>query len=144
MRQTPSIGLASDPSIAGSIGRVVWVNGRDPGFLARFDTIGSRSPIIRGLYPGLTARTLNDTRIFDNRELSLAGTLNFVESDFDATNVVLEQTCLKGKAGIELAFDSQTYENMARLPFGIGSGSNNSSLDLWVDMNAPVEPGAQS
>lgn len=133
--QTPSIGLASDPSIAGSIGRVVWVNGRDPGFLARFDTIGSRSPIIRGLYPGFTARTLNDTRIFDNRELSLAGTLNFVESDFDATNVVLEQTFLKGKAGIELAFDSQTYENFARLPFDIGSGSNNSSLDLWVDMN---------
>ena len=133
--QTPSLGLASDPSIAGSIGRVVWVNGRDPGFLARYDTIGSRSPIIRGLYPGFTGRTLNDTRIFDNRDLSLAGTLNFVESDFDASNVALEQTLFGGKAGIELAFDSQTYENYARLPFDIGSGSNNSSLDLWVDMN---------
>lgn len=133
--QTPSIGLASDSSIAGSIGRVVWNSNNNPGFLARYDTIGSRSPVIRGLYPGFTGGTINDTRIFDNRNLSLAGTLNFVESDFDATNVVLEQTFLKGKAGIELAFDSQTYENFARLPFDIGSGSNNSSLDLWVDMN---------
>lgn len=133
--QTPSVGLASDSSIAGTMGRVVWVNGRDSEFLSRFDTIGSRSPIIRGLYPGFTAKTINDTRIFDNRELSLAGALNFVESDFDATNVVIEQTFLKGKAGIELAFDSQTYENFARLPFDAGSGSNGAALDLWVDMN---------
>ena len=40
--KTTSVGLASDSSIVGTMGRVVWVNGRDPGFLARFDTIGSR------------------------------------------------------------------------------------------------------
>ena len=133
--KTPSVGLASDSSIVGTMGRVVWVNGRDPGFLARFDTIGSRSPVVRGLYPGFTAGTINDTQVFDNRELSLAGTLNYVLSDFDATNIALEQTFWKGKAGIELVFDSQNYENFARLPFDAGSGSNGSALDLWVDMN---------
>lgn len=133
--QTPSIGLASDPSIAGSIGRVVWVNGRDSEFQARYDTIGSRSPVIRGLYPGFTAGTINDTNVFDNRNLSLAGTLNHVASDFDVTNLVLEQTFFNGKGGIEIVHDEQTYENLARLPFDIASGSNNSALDLWVDMN---------
>ena len=61
--QSPSIGLASDSTIAGSIGRVVWKSSNNPGFLARYDTIGSRSPVIRGLYPGFTGGTLNDTRI---------------------------------------------------------------------------------
>lgn len=133
--QTPSPGLASDPSIAGTMGRVVWVNGRDPGFLARYDTIGSRSPVVRGLYPGFTAPTINDTRVFDNRKMSLAGTLNYVSSDFDAKNLVLEQTFWKGKAGVEVVHDAQTYENFARLPFDAGSGENGAALDLWVDMN---------
>jgi len=133
--QTPSIGLASDSSIAGSIGRVVWEKNRDSAFQARYDTIGSRAPVIRGLYPGFTAGTINDTQVFDNRKMSLAGTLNYVSSDFDATNIVIEQTFLQGKGGIEIVHDSQTYENFARLPFDIASGSNNSSLDLWVDMN---------
>lgn len=108
---------------------------RDSAFQARYDTIGSRAPVIRGLYPGFTAGTINDTQVFDNRKMSLAGTLNYVSSDFDATNIVIEQTFLQGKGGIEIVHDSQTYENFARLPFDIASGSNNSSLDLWVDMN---------
>lgn len=134
--KTPSVGLASDPSIVGTMGRVVWVSGRDSDFLTRFDTIGSRSPVVRGLYPGFTAGTINDTQVFDNRKKSLAGTLNYVLSDFDATNIALEQTFWKGKAGIELVYDSQTYENFARLPFDAGSGSNGSALDLWVDMDS--------
>lgn len=141
--QTPSIGL-SDPSIAGAMGRVIWQAGVHPGFDERFDTIGSRSVVVKGFLPGFTAPTINDTGIFDNRNIALGGELNFVESDFDATNVALEQTFWGGKAGFEVAFDTQSFNNFAQLPFDAGSGSNNSALDLWVDMNTHLSNGDEN
>jgi outer membrane receptor protein involved in Fe transport len=136
--QFPSAGL-SDPAIAGTIGRVVWPSGDR--FAARHDTIGSRSLEVDGLLPGFSSPTINNTNIFDNREMSIAGTLNFVDSDFEVHNLALEQTFFNGKAGLEIAFDSQTYNNFARLPFDMDTGSNNSALDLWVDMNTHLSNG---
>ncbi len=72
--------------------------------------------------------------VFDNENLSLAGTTNLVTQDFDATNFTLEQTFLDGRAGIEINYDRQNYATFRRLPFNSG-GFQVSYNDVVVDIN---------
>lgn len=62
-----------------------------------------------------------DRPTFDFRENLLTGAFDFVQHKFHATNARLEQLFLDGRAGVELAFDSQNYDRRNNIPF---SGSD--------------------
>ena len=88
----------------------------------------------RTYFPGYTVASL-PLSVFDNTNMLLAGTTNRVERDFDAGSIVLEQGFFKGKAGIEFAYDKQSYDNWFRLPFTGGSNSaQNNFGDVVIDV----------
>jgi outer membrane receptor protein involved in Fe transport len=138
--QIASVGLASNPDIAGVMGRVIWSPATSDGRV-RYDTIGSRSLVNTGTLPGFRGSTINDPQVLDNRNLSLFGNLNHVTQKFDAKNFALEQSFFDGKAGIELAYDNQFFDSYAKLPFDQDTAGNGSALDLWVDMNSHLSNG---
>jgi outer membrane receptor protein involved in Fe transport len=53
---------------------------------------------------------LTDFEVFDFSRHKYGGALGFSNNDFEARNLSLEQTFLNRKAGIEVAWDYQTYE----------------------------------
>ncbi len=67
---------------------------------------------------GFRDHVIMDTSIHDHENLLLQGTSQFSNHDLDAHNFALEQTFLDGRAGIELAVDSQEYQNSRFFPFG--------------------------
>jgi len=76
--------------------------------------------------------------VFDNENMSLAGTTNRVNRDFDTVNVSLEQTLWKGKAGIEVSYDKQKYDTRASLPYSTGAfqvSYNTVSVDVQEYLN---------
>ena len=78
--------------------------------------------------------------VFDNNNLLLSGNSNFVEQDFDAWNITLEQTLFDGKGGLEIAFDKQNYDTFNSLAYaGNGGGDRNY---LHVDMNEILPSGS--
>ncbi len=83
-------------------------------------------------YPSFKTASL-PLEIFDNENMSLSGTTNRVESDFYVNNIGLEQTFFGGKAGIELNYDKQQYDTLARLPFTAG-GFAISFNDVLIDI----------
>lgn len=123
---SPTPGL-SGTSHAGFEGRILF-NGTDRG---RFDLISPISLI--GTQPGFVTPTLR-SGTFDNENILLTGTLDSVIQDFDATNVALEQSFLNNKAGIEIVFDQQTYNNANTLPLG-------SRPDVRIDTNEYIQVG---
>ncbi|MDI1318709.1 MAG: hypothetical protein PSW75_00760, partial [bacterium] len=80
-----------------------------------------------------------DRPTFDFRENLLTGAFDFVRHKFHATNVRLEQLFLDGRAGVELAFDSQNYTRRNNIPF---SGSDATVLiDITqVQSNGQTNP----
>ncbi|MBK1879317.1 TonB-dependent receptor [Pelagicoccus mobilis] len=72
--------------------------------------------------------------VFDNENMSLAGTTNLATQDFDAANFTLEQTFFNGRGGIEFNYDRQNYATFRRFPFNSG-GFQVSFNDVFVDIN---------
>jgi len=114
---TPGILLPDAPNIVGTQSRIQYKSGeqnrigakpRGELFFAKafesetFST-GFAVPVI-GARPG-------DRNIFDNMNHLLTGDTNRASQDFETYNLTFEQGLLDGKAGIELAFDSQDHEN---------------------------------
>jgi len=125
---SPEPGL-SGTGFTGYEGRILF-NGVSRG---RFDLISPVSLI--GTLPGFVTPSLSSS-MFDNEKLLLTGSLDSVVQDFDAFNVVLEQSFLDNKAGIELVFDRQTYRNQNRLPLG-------SRPEVRVDANEYIQVGPE-
>ncbi len=77
-----------------------------------------------------------DDRIFDFREILAEGPNSGQRAEFEAYNFTLEQQLLDGDAGIELAFDKQTYttENFSGI-----SGARN--FGLYLDFNRQLLDG---
>ncbi|MBK1880025.1 TonB-dependent receptor plug domain-containing protein [Pelagicoccus mobilis] len=124
-------GLAGT-SHAGFEGRILF-NGVSRG---RFDLMSPRAPTrLEGApqLPGFTTASLPQS-VFNNQRMLLTGNLDTVNQDFDAFNAVLEQSFLDNRAGIEIAFDKQSYRNQNRLPVG-------SSPDVRVDANEFIQVG---
>ncbi len=86
-----------------------------------------------GYMPNFVTKSL-PLSVFDNENMSLAGTTNLTTQDFDATNFTLEQTFMDGKAGIEINYDRQNYATFRRFPFNSG-GFQVSYNDVVVDIN---------
>jgi len=120
VNNSPTTSVASvgfpDASVAGTIGRITWNqanHGRN-----RFDTLRTDTFESLGRLPGFRAPVIMDSNVLDNENLLISGTTGRVEKDFDVRNFVFEQGFLNGKAGIELAYDVQTYQNDSTLPYG--------------------------
>ena len=86
-----------------------------------------------GYLPNFVTKSL-PLSVFDNENMSLAGTTNLATQEFDASNITLEQTFFNGKAGIEFNYDNQSYESFYRFPFNSG-GFQVSFNDVFVDIN---------
>jgi hypothetical protein len=129
--QVASIGLA-DPGVQGVIGRVRWnrLTPRHPLYKAQVDIL-SLQPLESLPYtPGYVAPVVQDFNVLNNERMLLSGTTNRVEQEFEAPTIALEQILFDGKAGIELAYDHQTYTNWSQLPYSTARDNA-----LFIDIN---------
>ncbi len=117
---------------AGGVGRTLYhiASGGERG---RWDYQVTSSYFHEPYFAGFRTPSI-PTHVLDNRNLLISGDSGRVERDFDASNFVLEQTLLGGRAGIEIAFDKQTYETWRNLPFESGGGSQIGRGDIFVDV----------
>jgi len=125
--QVASVGIPGDPTVAGVDGRILW-RAADHG-RARFDIIATVAPEFRGAFPGFIRPVIMNRNVLDYENLLITGNLGQVEQDFDVQNFAFEQTFLNGKAGIELVYDSQRYENSTFLPY------DSAGSDVYVDVS---------
>jgi hypothetical protein len=129
--QTASVGLPSDPGIQGWVGRIQWnrLNPKFTPYTKQIDVL-SLQPIEVDYMPGFVAPVVMNRSVLNNENLLLSGTTSFLNHDFDALNIAVEQGLFEGRAGIELAFDKQNYENDNQLRY-----DSSRSNFLWIDLN---------
>lgn len=84
------------------------------------------------LRTGYVRTHLNDPRIFNFYENLLTGAFDFREQRFNASDFRYEQLFLGGKAGVELAYNDQTFTRTRDFPIP-GSGNDEGIL---VDVNS--------
>ena len=70
---------------------------------------------------GFSAASLRNRDVFDYHNMLWMGTTNNVNTEFDMNQVFLVQEFWDGKAGLEVAFDTQTREQYEFTPFDTGS-----------------------
>lgn len=78
---------------------------------------------------GFSAASLQNRAIFDYHNNLFQGTTNNVQTDFDISQLFLEQSLFDGKVGIELAWNSQSRSRTAFTAFSSGN-SKKISIDL--------------
>ena len=87
---------------------------------------------------GFRAKSLNNRDVFDYHKVLLQGTTNFVNTNFDMKQFILEQELFGGNAGIEIAWDEQSRDRTRFTPF---SGGANKTIHIDVTENhAPGDP----
>ncbi|RME70675.1 MAG: hypothetical protein D6781_05860 [Verrucomicrobia bacterium] len=59
-----------------------------------------------------------DRNVLDYEKVLLQGEAQYSDHKFDARNITLEQTFFDKKAGIEIAYDKQSYYNERFFPWG--------------------------
>ena len=85
---------------------------------------------------GFTARTFQNTAIYDFENQLISGLLEGREDKFRTSTVTLEQLFQQGKGGIELSFNAQSRNRRSQFPF-----ADYRSTDVWVDNNLWVANG---
>jgi hypothetical protein len=118
-------------NLHGAIGRTSYNFGGRPRLT--WDYFVNSSYYSRSYFPGYTVASL-PLHVFDNTNMLLAGTTNRIEHDFDASSFVLEQSLFKGRGGLELAYDQQSYASWFRLPFAGGTSAQNNFGDVLIDV----------
>lgn len=106
----------------------------DSPMLDRWAEYHANSPYSESYSGGVfTVPTLQNTDVFDYRNMIYSGNTDRVFRDFDAYNVSLEQGFFDNKMGIELAYDTQTYETFEDFYFTGGSGTSRTGpYDIYV------------
>lgn len=85
---------------------------------------------------GFRMPTIQDRNVWDNVNHLLTGDTGFVNRDFTASSLTLEQTFWDKRAGVELVFDSQETDLNYRLPFaGGGAGGGTRAMDVGIDIS---------
>lgn len=120
----PSIGFPNAPysDLQAVVGRVTGAGA--------FDWLMQSNLTEEAWTAGFTARTFQDTRIYDFVNHLITGTVEGREDDFESTTVSLEQLVHGGKGGIELSYNQQTLDRESHFAF-----SDFRSTDVWVDNN---------
>jgi len=93
------------------------------------------SPATGGV--GFRASSLQDRNVFDYHNNLFQGTTNNVETDFDLYQFVLEQELFNGRAGFEIAFDSQERQQDRFNAFSSGN-SKQISIDI-TQQHSPAD-----
>jgi len=129
-----SVGLA-DASVDGVVSSTWWpgVQGAPAGWGF------GRPEFSQGFFndrwaPGFSFPNIIDTNIYDNRRTLLTGNLQFVDQEFDATNIKLEQTFINNMAGFEIAYNEENYLRNGHMP-GSVADSFNVAIDLREKLN---------
>jgi len=86
-------------------------------------------------FVGFTIPVLDNTEIFDYENLLFRGDTNRRYTDYDVQNVQFEQILWDGKAGLELAFDNQSFDRESFLPFTGPDGGSVGTNDVVIDIN---------
>lgn len=84
------------------------------------------------LRTGYVRSHLSNPKVFNFYDELITGAFDFRKQDFNATDVRYEQLLLGGRAGIELAFNDQTFTR--RRDFSIPTGGNDEGI--LVDVNS--------
>lgn len=85
---------------------------------------------------GFGAQSISNRNVFDYHNNLFAGTTNLITTEFDMTQVFLEQELFGGRAGIELAFDKQSRDQYEFTPFDNGDTKN-----IRIDLGENHSPG---
>ncbi len=124
-----SSGLAGTPGVIAAFGPDA------PGdtSLSRFTEYHANSPFGENFAVGFTAPTLQNRDVFDYRNLIYSGGIDFIERDFSAKNIALEQTFLDNQFGIDIAYNDQHYEYLQDFLFVSGDGGSTAGpYDIYV------------
>lgn len=115
--------------IAGMMGRIRWA--QNPNGRPATDMFYSGTT----LWPGFVAPSLQDRAIFDYRKRLISGGLNRIEQKFQVGNVAFTQEFFDGRAGFEVAYDTQATRSYRQLPFSFGdNGGGNAAGSIAIDV----------
>ncbi|MBM3842859.1 MAG: hypothetical protein FJ381_02555 [Verrucomicrobia bacterium] len=96
----------------------------------------ANSPYGEGYTPGFATPTLQNRKVFDYHNLVYSGGVDRVEKVFGARSVALEQTFLRNRLGVELAYDRQNYQWTQDFLFSGGGGTSSAGpYDVYIDIN---------
>lgn len=84
------------------------------------------------LRTGYVRNHLSNRNVFNFYDELITGAFDFREQDFDATDIRYEQLLLDGKAGVELAYNDQTFTTVR--DFSIPTGGNDEGI--LIDVNS--------
>jgi len=120
----PLIGFpaGANANLQAALGRVTGVGA--------FDWLMQSNLTEEAWTAGFTARTFQDTGIYDFVNQLITGTVEGREDKFQNTTVSLEQLFHGGKGGLELSFNQQSLDRRSSFAF-----SDFRSTDVWVDNN---------
>lgn len=85
---------------------------------------------------GFSAKSVRDRNVFDYHNKLFMGTTNEIVTEFDMNQVFLVQEFFNGNAGIELAFDTQTRDQLEFTPFDTGDRKA-----IQLDLSQNLSPG---
>ena len=132
--QAPSMGIPGLEYVGGMPARTLW---RGVGGRQTVDTYATFPFFGNSYSPGFTVPVLMDRNVFDNQNMAISGTMPYRNYNFDVQNIALEQELFDGKAGIEIAYDKQSYENEYYDPFsgaGFFGGNSFRGFDFRIDV----------
>jgi len=119
-----STGLAGSPLASGLPG--------DTG-VNDFREFATNSPYAESYAIGFAVPTLQNTAVFDYRNKMYTNGMDLAVRDFDAKNFALEQNFFNNNAGIEIAYDEQTYDTYQDFIFSGGlQHSSRGEYDIYV------------
>ncbi|QXD25602.1 TonB-dependent receptor plug domain-containing protein [Opitutia bacterium ISCC 51] len=119
-----STGLAGSPLAAGLPG--------DTG-VNDFREFATNSPYAESYAIGFAVPTLRNTDVFDYRNKMYTNGLDLAIRDFDVMNLALEQNFFNNNAGIEIAYDEQSYDTYQDFIFSGGlQHSSRGEYDIYV------------
>jgi len=119
-----SAGLTGSPLFAGLPG--------DTG-LNEIREFATNSPYAESYAIGFAVPTLQNTNVFDYRNKMYTNGHDVAIRDFDAKNFALEQNFFNNTAGIEIAYDEQSYKTFQDYIFaGGGQHSSRGAYDIYV------------
>ena len=92
--------------------------------------------------PNFATPVILDRRLWDNENEIITGLTNQRTMDFETYNITFEQPFFNFRAGLEVAFDHQSYDQRVRIPFtweeSVGDSGNN---DVVIDIGLYLPDG---
>lgn len=119
-----STGLAGTPGVGGATGSAGVQSTTE---------YHTNSPYAEPYAIGFAVPTLQNRTVFDYWNKVYSGGIDFVDRDFDAVNLALEQSFFNNRLAFELAYDKQHYKTWQDFFFTGGEGGSDAGpYDIYV------------